>query len=125
MLLVHLPRPDVPVDVGGDADARVSQYPPHHLQLGPVFQHLRGVRVPDPLQGVLMSQPLGMKEGEEAGQRLALRLSRGRGGLLYPVGEVFLDVSSCGGRQPVEEAPREVLRRAVWFPPTCAPSGVW
>ena len=50
VLLVHLPRPHMPVDVGGDADAGVPEYPPHHLQLRPLPQHLGGVQVPELFQ---------------------------------------------------------------------------
>lgn len=46
---MHLARPDVAVDVGGDAYAGVPQYPADDLQLRPLPQHLRGVEVPQPV----------------------------------------------------------------------------
>ena len=40
------PRPDVAVYVRRYPYALVPEYPPHHLQLDPVPQHLGGVEVP-------------------------------------------------------------------------------
>jgi len=48
---VHLARPDVAVDVGGDAYAGVPQDPADDLQLRPLLQHLGGVEVPQPVGG--------------------------------------------------------------------------
>ena len=50
VLLVHLPRPHVAVDVGRYTYTGVAKYPPHHFQLRPAPQHLRGVEVPHPVR---------------------------------------------------------------------------
>src|SRR4030042_1911672 len=50
MLLVHLCRPDMAVDIRRDAYAGVTQYPADHLQFGACFQHLGGIEVSKPMR---------------------------------------------------------------------------
>jgi hypothetical protein len=46
VLLMQLSCGHVPVDVAGDAHARVAQYPCHYLYLCAALQHMRRVEVP-------------------------------------------------------------------------------
>ena len=46
MLLVEFLRSHVPVDVAGDPDPGMPQYPRHYLDLGAALQHLGRIEVP-------------------------------------------------------------------------------